>query len=154
MQTFESGGLKGRIRAMESPDVAEVMKIETSSYYSPWSEHYFRHCLRSGFQCWVYEEEDRVEAYAIMSLSSGYGHIMNLCVRRSARRQGLGKMLLCRLIEIARESASTAMLEVRLSNQVAIDLYESMGFEKVGVRHNYYPSKEGREDALLLSLRL
>ena len=42
-------------------------------------------------------------------------------------------------------------LEVRASNQVAQSLYEQMGFNEVGVRHNYYPAFRGREDAIVLA---
>jgi ribosomal-protein-alanine N-acetyltransferase len=46
------------------------------------------------------------------------------------------------------------MLEVRPSNVAAVALYEKMGFNEIGVRRNYYPAGEGREDALLLALSL
>jgi ribosomal-protein-alanine N-acetyltransferase len=46
------------------------------------------------------------------------------------------------------------MLEVRPSNIPAIRLYEKLGFNEIGIRQNYYPALDGREDALLLALSL
>jgi [ribosomal protein S18]-alanine N-acetyltransferase len=45
-------------------------------------------------------------------------------------------------------------LEVRASNEVAIALYESMGFCEMSIRRGYYPAKNGREDAVLMGLAL
>ena len=45
-------------------------------------------------------------------------------------------------------------LEVRISNEVAIDLYKKMGFKEIGLRRNYYRLREGREDAILMSKTL
>ena len=42
-------------------------------------------------------------------------------------------------------------LEVRTSNVTAYNLYESLGFNEIGVRPGYYPAYIGREDALVLA---
>jgi [ribosomal protein S18]-alanine N-acetyltransferase len=49
---------------------------------------------------------------------------------------------------------ATLLLEVRPSNSAAIQLYHSVGFNEIGVRKNYYPAPQGREDALMLALHL
>jgi ribosomal-protein-alanine N-acetyltransferase len=48
----------------------------------------------------------------------------------------------------------TLWLEVRASNTAAIALYESLGFNEATIRRNYYPAKEGREDAIIMALPL
>jgi len=69
--------------------------------------------------------------------------------------QGLGRRLLQHLIATAgRESADTLFLEVRISNWAAYCLYISMGFNEIGLRPGYYPTKDGREDAMVLALSL
>jgi ribosomal-protein-alanine N-acetyltransferase len=71
------------------------------------------------------------------------------------RGQGLARRLLQRLINQARErEADTAFLEVRASNRVALGLYESLGFNEIGLRRGYYPADKGREDAILLAKAL
>jgi ribosomal-protein-alanine N-acetyltransferase len=59
------------------------------------------------------------------------------------------------LLDAARRmSADIMLLEVRPSNRIALNLYHNMGFCEVGTRKNYYPSHNGREDALILALNL
>ena len=59
------------------------------------------------------------------------------------------------LIADARERKSALFfLEVRISNEVATQLYLAEGFNEVGIRPNYYPAEKGREDALLMTLDL
>jgi ribosomal-protein-alanine N-acetyltransferase len=50
--------------------------------------------------------------------------------------------------------AGIIFLEVRPSNLAAIALYETAGFRRVAVRRNYYPAREGREDAVVMTLRM
>ena len=97
----------------------------------------------------------RLAGYGIMSLGAGEAHILNLCIDGAFRRCGLGRTMLDYLLETARDKdISAAFLEVRPSNEDAIRLYEIAGFEKVGIRKSYYQAENGREDAVVLSLRL
>ena len=90
-----------------------------------------------------------------MSVAAGESHILNLTVRPESHRQGIGSKLMQHFLQLARRhDADIAMLEVRPSNLSAIRLYEKMGFSEVGVRQNYYPADNGREDALILALSL
>lgn len=45
---------------------------------------------------------------------------------------------------------ATLWLEVRASNAAAIALYESLGFNEATIRRNYYPTTDGREDAIIM----
>jgi len=75
-------------------------------------------------------------------------HITLLGILPTHQRQGLGRWLLLHLLEDAwKRSMSRATLEVRISNQRAIDLYESLGFTALGTRKRYY---DDGEDALIL----
>jgi ribosomal-protein-alanine N-acetyltransferase len=67
----------------------------------------------------------------------------------------LGRHLLRRLLDIARwNGAERVFLEVRPSNPLAKNLYESLGFKDIGKRPRYYPAKNGREDAIVMVLEL
>jgi len=91
----------------------------------------------------------------VMSAAAGESHILNLTVRPESQRQGIGGTLMKHFLQLARRhGADTLMLEVRPSNCNAISLYEKLGFNEIGVRSNYYPAEDGREDALLLALSL
>lgn len=144
-----------RIRRMTAADVNGVMAIELRAYPFPWSEGIFRDCLRVGYGCWIIEHDDEIHGYGIMMAGAGEVHILNLCVKPESRGQGLGRMMLKHLIDQSRRiHAETVFLEVRPSNQAAIDLYLSAGFNELGVRKGYYPAERGREDALILARHL
>lgn len=78
-------------------------------------------------------------------------HIVTIAVRESHRRRGIGEKLLLAALDLARErNESVVTLEVRVSNEPAIKLYEKYGFEQVGLRPRYY--SDNREDAYILTL--
>lgn len=140
---------------MRERDLARVAEIERGAYEFPWSPGVFRDCLRVGYNCWVVEIGDEVQAYGIMSVAAGESHVLNLCVTPAWQGYGLGRRLLDKLLEVAGDHyAAVMMLEVRPSNPRALHLYESMGFSEIGVRRAYYPARNGREDALLLAIDL
>jgi len=137
---------------MNYGDMVAVIAIEREAYDFPWSEGIFRDCLRVGYSCWVYEEENEIQAYGVMSMAAGECHILNLCVCPRAQGRGIGRLMLRRLLRIARRHGSdTAILEVRPSNRAAQRLYHSEGFNEVGMRRDYYPARHGREDALVMA---
>ncbi len=143
-----------KIRYMEVDDLDDVLSIEGKNYNYPWTENIFRDCLRaSNYLCWVCEElETGLIGYCIVSMAAGEAHIMNLCVDPAVQRQGAGRKMLEHMIEYVRKKTERIFLEVRPSNTKAIQLYNSLGFEEIGVRKDYYPAKEGREDAVMLAL--
>lgn len=144
-----------RLRKMRHTDINRVLKIEAKNYQYPWNENIFRDCfIAPSYSCWVCEDTEKIVAYAILSAAAGEAHILNLSVDPSAQGLGVGKMFMEHLIEIARKKAETIFLEVRPSNTNAIALYDRLGFNEVGVRKDYYPTEDGREDAVILALEL
>lgn len=131
------------------------MEVELLCYEYPWTEGIFKDCLRVGYCSWVYMLDQRLIGYGVMSVAVGEAHILNLCIHPEHQGEGLARCLLQRLLTLAREhSADTVFLEVRSSNRIALGLYESIGFNEIGMRRGYYPAKKGREDAVLLALNL
>lgn len=144
-----------RIRPLVASDVPAVMAIEERAYSFPWTEGIFRDCLRVGYCCWCYEVDGDLHGYGVMSVAAGESHILNLTVDPEMQRRGVGTRMMKHFVQLARRhNADTVMLEVRPSNVGAIRLYEKLGFNEIGVRRNYYPAPDGREDALLLALSL
>jgi ribosomal-protein-alanine N-acetyltransferase len=139
-------------RPLQEADLAEIMEIERRSYPYPWTRQIFNDCLRAGYCCWVCERQGFIEGYGVTSIAAGESHLLNLCVRPESQQQGIGRKLLVHLISLARRhNAELMFLEVRPSNRVARALYESMGFNELGGRREYYPADKGREDALILA---
>lgn len=142
-------------RPMQEADLADVMEIEAQCYPHPWTDTIFRDCMRAGYSCWVGELKGLIEGYGVVSAAAGESHLLNLCVRPTAQGQGIGRKMLAYLIEIARRHEAEVMfLEVRPSNESACRLYRDMDFNELGVRKDYYPCAEGREDALIFARTL
>lgn len=144
-----------QLRPMTEADVDRVTALERDSYPFPWSEGIFRDCLRVDYVCRVMEVGPGLIGYGVMSYGAGEAHILNLCVREAMRGRGIGRSLLRHLLgNAAAAGMDEVFLEVRPSNLAAIRLYQSTGFEPVGVRRGYYQAVGGREDATVLRLGL
>jgi [ribosomal protein S18]-alanine N-acetyltransferase len=142
-------------RPMRGEDLESVLEVERLAYDYPWTPGNFRDCLTAGYCCWLSPQGGEVAGYGVMSVAVQEAHILNLCVHPRRQGGGLGRWMLGRLLELAREHhAETAFLEVRVSNQAALRLYRALGFNEIGLRKNYYPAGAGREDALMLALEL
>lgn len=139
-------------RPMLEVDLPEVLEIERRSYPYPWTRTIFSDCLRAGYSCQVCEREGILAGYGVLSVAAGESHLLNLCVRPENQQQGIGVKLLNNMISMARRyGAEVVFLEVRPSNAAALALYGHNGFNELGVRKDYYPAAEGREDALILA---
>ena len=139
------------IRAMRQADVAAVAALERDTYDFPWSDGIFRDCLLAGYMNVVLDRDGEVVGYGIMSVAAGEAHLLNICVAKSLRRQGIGRNLLAYLLRRAQTlRAQRVFLEVRPSNEGAIALYRDSGFEVLGVRERYYKAHDGNEDAVVL----
>ena len=143
------------IRPMQAADLGGVHLVEEASYVYPWSRAVFRDCLLAGYYSLVLDIDGIVSGYAIMSVAAAEAHVLNLCVHPNVRRQGFGRRLLNAMLFKAQDSAAQRIfLEVRPSNEAAIELYRSAGFEEIGVRPQYYQAQNGRENAVVLALTL
>ncbi len=143
------------IRPMTDADVPRVIEVEHAGYDFPWTTGIFRDCLRVGYCCWVAEDADGMLGHLVMSVAAGEAHILNVCVHPKAQRRGVGRHLMEYAVPAARRlGAAVLLLEVRPSNTPAIGLYRALGFEEIGRRRGYYPSEDGREDALVFAMAL
>ena len=143
------------LRLMADADLSAVMAIETGIYPFPWTQGNFRDSLAAGYSCWICVRDGEPIGYAVVMLAADEAHLLNLSIAAACQRQGYGSLLLRRLCEVTRaQGARQIFLEVRPSNAAALQLYERHGFQRVGLRREYYPAQTGREDALLLGLPL
>ena len=133
---------------MEEKHIKDILCIENNSYGYPWSEKIFNDCLKNNYLCRVLILDNVLIGFLISSIIQDECHIMNLCVDAKYRGSGYGRLILNKLHdEIATISCKTVFLECRPSNISAMNLYESEGYNEIGVRRNYYPAPNGYEDA-------
>ncbi len=137
---------------MSTRDVDEVLAIEYGGYDFPWGRGNFVDSMASGYSCWVCRLGGELIAYFVLMLVVDEGHLLNICVARKRQRLGYGARLLRHAMSVARlGGANTLLLEVRPSNEQALQLYSLFGFKEIGRRRGYYPAASGREDALVLT---
>ena len=142
-------------RPMAYDDLAAISRIEPTIYSHPWTLGNFNDSLNAGYSAWVMEIAAEIVGYALVMLVLDEAHLLTISVTKPFQGQGLGRALLAHMVEISRRhQAANMFLEVRVSNINAIALYESVGFCEMGIRRNYYPTKTGREDAVLMGLAL
>jgi [ribosomal protein S18]-alanine N-acetyltransferase len=132
-----------------------VLAIEKAVHVHPWTRGNFADSIDAGYQCWIAHRKSVIVGYGVVTIEAGEAHLLNLSVAPGWQRQGVGAELTRFFVKLAREGgAARIFLEVRPSNTAARALYRSHGFAEIGVRHDYYPGPEGREDALVMELAL
>lgn len=139
------------IENMDKKHLNGVLKVEESCFTHPWSKESFESELKKSESFkFVALEEDEVIGFAILEAVLDEGNLLDIAVDENHRRKGVARLLFEEMLEKAKENElSFITLEVRSSSTPAIALYEAMGFEKVGVRKNYY--NKPTEDALLMT---
>jgi ribosomal-protein-alanine N-acetyltransferase len=139
-------------RKLKLRDLTAIEEIERTSYPTPWSRSMFAGelakpssiCLGA-----IDSENEELVGYLIISRYVDAWHVMNIAVAPEYRRRGIARSLMERLFVVtARDARRGYTLEVRVSNEAAIRLYEELGFKTRGIRRGYYT--DNREDALIM----
>ncbi len=142
------------IRPANQFDLTQICAIEKNSFSDPWSAKIFsEEMMNKGYnfhRVAVDQETNQVIGYCFYwILPNNELHINNIAVHPSFRRQKIGEQLLFEAEGTAQQKmAHSLTLEVRASNQSAIQFYRKHGFFEEGKRPNYYVKP--REDALIL----
>ncbi|WP_218644596.1 ribosomal protein S18-alanine N-acetyltransferase [Thiomicrorhabdus cannonii] len=153
------------LRNMQESDLDWVLQIEQQAYDFPWSLQGFENSLDQGLNYIFCNADGEGLGYACVLTVLDEAHLLNLCVAPKFQGRGLGKQALQTLQSKLKESDFNIMfLEVRGSNEAALKLYERCGFNRDGVRANYYRCHEWdeekgalvetKEDAILMSCPL
>lgn len=146
------------ISTLTSSDLAVAFHIEQASHAFPWSAKTFasNHGERYlNLKLCLSEKPEKMIGYAITQVVLDEATLFNLTIDPAYQGQGYGRQLLSHLIEqVEARGILTLWLEVRCSNLRAIHLYQDMGFNQVAIRRDYYPSAQGREDAMNMALAL
>jgi ribosomal-protein-alanine N-acetyltransferase len=149
------------LRGAEPRDAKNIATIDVAASTYPWSEtqltaactnapstegnHFSENIL-------LLESKAETCGFAVYCLVLDEGSILNIAVHPSWQGRGGARILLQGVLDLLYKSgARRCLLEVRASNVAARGLYDGYGFGLDGVRQNYYPTDNGREDALLMS---
>ena len=141
------------LRRLAVRDLEAIEAIERASYPTPWSRSMFAGELAKPSSVCLgafdSDHEGALVGYAIVSRYVDAWHVMNIAVAPVHRRRGIAVALLDRLFVLTNGDPRRGYtLEVRVSNEGAIKLYEQLGFHRRGIRRGYYT--DNREDALIM----
>ena len=137
---------------MQLNDLDDVNQIELDNYPVPWSRGIIKSCIKAGYHCVVVKQQQQIIGYAFLMTAYDESHLLNMCIDSNYQGMGLGRKLLTYLENICIYNHSKVfLLEVRESNPVAQNLYESFGFAQIGIRENYYRCVQGRENAIVMT---
>jgi len=138
------------IQRLSLEDVTAIESIEQRAMPAPWSRMMFvSEIVQATSLCLGAFVDDALVGYLIVSRYVDAWHVMNLVVAPEHWRRGIGTRLLATLFDLTADDDRRGFtLEVRVSNEAAIELYESLGFKSQGIRRGYYT--DNREDALIM----
>lgn len=138
------------IRELAYADLPGVLSIERRAFVTPWSMAMFvLELSKASGICLAALSGDTLRGYLVCSRYAEMWHLMNVAVDPEHRRRGVATSLITHLLaEI--EGPDKIMLEVRGSNDAAIEMYRQFGFSAVGHRRRYY--QDNGEDALVMEL--
>ncbi|MEX1165748.1 MAG: ribosomal protein S18-alanine N-acetyltransferase [Hydrogenophaga sp.] len=155
---------------MQMADLDAVCEVEKSAYGHPWSRKHFADSLASGYPAmlllgeageqemvWPKRVDGRILlGYVVAMTGVEEVHLLNITVSPQHQRQGWARCLLDGLVVWSRgQRALWLWLEVRAGNVPARGLYDSYGFQAMGLRKNYYPAGPFvREDAVVMNLNV
>ena len=142
------------LRPLQPSDLDQILELDRHCLGGLWSEAgYLREIESDRSDLWVLEsEQQNLIAWACLWAILDEAHITLLAVDPAYRKQGLGQYLLWAMLQAAHQrEMSWAALEVRVSNTLAINLYEKFGFRLISHRRNYY--QDNGEDAAILWLK-
>lgn len=134
---------------MTEADVEAVSLIEEECFSMPWKPDDFREMIERDSMTYVVAEiDDEIIGGAGLRCIVGDGEITNVAIKKAYRGNGYSKPMLSEILSIGRKMGCTAFtLEVRVSNEPAIRLYKSLGFEEAGIRPGFYDHP--KEDAMI-----
>ena len=128
-------------------DIADIVRIEQACFSTPWTEQGVSESIENeNTHLYLALADGEAAGYMGVQIFSGEGYVTNVATLPEYRRQGVAKALIERVLQNEMEFLT---LEVRESNAPAIALYESLGFERVGVRPHFYRNPD--ENAVLMT---
>ena len=142
-----------KISLMGFSDLEEAYKIELDVNPSPWKYETFLSSFEVGHKGLICKKDNLMIGFIIFSPISPEAHVLSISVRNEMQSKGIGTMLLKSMLDQCKVmNYKKIFLEVRVSNEKAINFYEKFGFSKDAIRNNYYT--DNSEDALLMSLSI
>ena len=132
-------------------DLDAVVSLDHRAFEFPWSREDFEGSLKFGHQFLLLKVGETLLAAAVYMQIFEQAELLTIAVDPKHQGKGFGKLILNELMaRLAANGAESLFLEVRVSNERARSLYRGAGFEEISRRKGYYPTRDGREDAIVM----
>ena len=119
-------------------DLEEAYKIELEVNPSPWKYETFLSSFEVGHKGLICKNYNQMIGFIIFSPISPEAHILSISVRNEMQSKGIGTLLLKSMLDQCKVmNYKKIFLEVRVSNEKAINFYEKFGFSKDAIRTHY-----------------
>lgn len=143
------------ITPISSSDYERLFDIEQTAHLVPWTKGTLLNNQGEKYLNLKLSEKGQIIGFAISQIVLDEATLFNIAIDPAFQGKGYGKQLLSELIlQLKDKGVATLWLEVRESNP-ARKLYDSLGFNEVDIRKNYYPTPDGgRENAVVMALYL
>ena len=121
-----------------------LAELEKTLFTTSWDREIINNKINKGeFIYWVYEQDKEIVGYLAIQKTFNDLHILGIGVLENYRNQSIAKKLTYELISYFETSQfDKILLEVRQSNEIAMNLYQSFGFKQYGIRKNYYVNED------------
>ena len=132
----------------------DIIFIEKSAFNQPWAKNQFMNDIQSELDSenWVYVINELVAGYIFGWIIQGKFHLNNIAVHPEYLRRSIGKNLIQHIIaRVILRNVGVILLEVSAENIPARKCYQSLGFNQMGIRKDYYSKGD---DAILYNLVL
>ena len=124
------------IREIEENELMDLFDIEQSSFKNSYRISTLADMYgKSSYKFLGIFNRNRLAGYIILLDSIDIYEVIKIAVSPNYRKRGMGKKLLG---SVLKDLDKNLMLEVRVSNQPAISLYEGLGFKEINIRKGYY----------------
>ena len=133
------------IQSANNSHLNEILDIEKIVFTKPWTREQLKNdlVLSTNSENWVYMEDQQVAGYILGWKVLDEFHLNNIAVHSDFQRRHIGRSLIEHVINrLQRQNIQRIYLEVSGKNKPAQQLYESMGFQKEGLRRDYYAKGE------------
>lgn len=150
--TIEPSIMSQTFKPFSLEDVPNIYAIEQLAQSHPMSQSVMESCLAKRYFNSALYVGGELAGFYIGEIVLDESSLIEICIAPDFQGKGLGRALLAHYIEQATDKgAMSCWLEVRESNVAAHKLYQSMLFNEVDRRINYYPTATGKEDAIIMS---
>ena len=136
-------------------DLPIIADIDKKAFEFAWTLSGFEGSFEIGHRFLVLKSNETICAFIVFMQVFEQVEILTIAVDPQFQRRGFGQMLIEQMhAYVLQNGAENVFLEVRVSNLAAQALYKKMGYFEISRRKGYYPTKNGREDAIVMQCEL